>query len=233
MLLLLLLRGLCGVVASRLEALQQHISALLLLLALLLEVELLLLLLLLQVVHADHSQLRRTDFVCELRRHLIAYCVAALPMLAAAANPDKAAAAAAAKVSADAAADAAAAAAAKAAAVLQLVEDAVDAALPITRLPCLYALPKDQRRQHLAELRCIVIASLLLQQRRAAAAAAEATAATDEFDWLVPPQQLAAALAAEQQQLLQQQAVEAQDALQRVKNIFSITKAQRETIGKP
>ncbi|KAL8435650.1 hypothetical protein Efla_007283 [Eimeria flavescens] len=187
------------------------------------------------VVHADHSRLRDVNFVCWLREQLLAYCVAALPCLAAAANP-AAAAAAAAKASAAAAADAAAAAAAaKAAAVLQLVEDALDAAQPITKLPCLFSLPVGRRMQHLEELKCIVMASLLLQQRQpataAAAGTAAATAANDAFVWLATPTQLAEQLAAEEQQLLQQQALHAQDGLQRIRNIFSISQQQREAIG--
>ncbi|KAL8455552.1 hypothetical protein Emag_000681 [Eimeria magna] len=180
------------------------------------------------LVHAEHSRLRDPGFVCWLRKQLLIYCVAALPCVSAAADPSAAAAAAAAKAPAAAAAEAATAAATKAASVLRLVEAALDAAQPINRLPCLYALPKQQRMQHLQELSCIVMASLLLQQRQAAAAAA---AAADEFAWLTPPEQLATELAAKEQQLLQQQAVHAQDALQRIRNIFSLSKQQRESIG--
>ncbi|CDJ62668.1 hypothetical protein, conserved [Eimeria necatrix] len=145
------------------------------------------------VVHADHSQLRRTAFVCLLRQQLLSYCVAALPMVAAVAIPEEAAAAAAARAPLESAAAAAAAAAEKAAAVRRLVEQALDAALPITRLPCLYSLPPDLRRQHLEELRCIVIASLLLQQRRAAAAAAATAAAAAKASAAAAPATASAA----------------------------------------
>ncbi|XP_026194604.1 uncharacterized protein LOC34618127 [Cyclospora cayetanensis] len=172
------------------------------------------------VVHADHSQLRRPKFVCLLRERLIAYCLAALPMVDSAADPEEAAATAARSAPAESAASAAAVAAAKATVIRDLFEDAFDGVLPITRIPCLYSLTKIERRKHLSELRCIVLASLLLQQRRAAAT--RNTATEERFSWLVPPMLLATSLAAEQQELLLNQAVQGQDALQRIKHIFSV-----------
>ncbi|OEH80465.1 hypothetical protein cyc_01048 [Cyclospora cayetanensis] len=160
---------------------------------------------------------------------LIAYCLAALPMVDSAADPEEAAATAARSAPAESAASAAAVAAAKATVIRDLFEDAFDGVLPITRIPCLYSLTKIERRKHLSELRCIVLASLLLQQRRAAAT--RNTATEERFSWLVPPMLLATSLAAEQQELLLNQAVQGQDALQRIKHIFSITKEQRESIG--
>lgn len=205
------------------------------------------------IVLADACRLRSPEFCLWLHGVVVEFCVRSLPCVRDEASVEKAVLAAVKASSEDNLHSASAAAAAKASAARKEVQQAVDAALPVTRLRCLYTLDHARRRQHLSELSCIVLGSLLLTQRRrelgqvtlepgdtSAVFSSENGFFTFSEStepkavnarWLPSPATLAREMANRQRDRLLREASSAQQALFKLANVLSLDASQRAAIG--